>query len=77
MILRAALAWMVMFGVAQAATCENVTYADNAYSICTVPSEGWCGTPRASASRTPRSQPPGRHSVRDPRLNRSGERRVG
>jgi|TARA_B110000879_G_scaffold34259_1_gene47238 uncharacterized protein YigE (DUF2233 family) len=36
MILRAALAWMVMFGVAQAATCEDVTYADNAYSICTV-----------------------------------------
>jgi uncharacterized protein YigE (DUF2233 family) len=36
MILRAALAWMVRFGVAQAATCEDVTYADNAYSICTV-----------------------------------------
>jgi uncharacterized protein YigE (DUF2233 family) len=36
MILRAALAWMVMFGLGQAATCEDVIYADTAYSICTV-----------------------------------------
>ena len=36
MIWRAAFAWLAMFGAAQAATCENVTYADNTYSICTV-----------------------------------------
>ena len=36
MIWRAAFAWLAMFGAAQAATCENVTYADNTYSLCTV-----------------------------------------
>ena len=36
MIWRAAFAWLAMFGAAQAATCGNVAYADNTYSICTV-----------------------------------------
>lgn len=36
MIWRAAFAWLAMFGAAQAATCENVAYADNTYSVCTV-----------------------------------------
>ena len=36
MIWRAACVWLAMVGAAQAATCEDIAYADNAYSICTV-----------------------------------------
>lgn len=36
MIWRAAFIWLAMGGAAHAATCEDVTYADNAYSTCTV-----------------------------------------
>lgn len=39
MIWRIVVAWLAMFGVAQAATCEDVTYANNDYSICIVDME--------------------------------------
>jgi uncharacterized protein YigE (DUF2233 family) len=36
MIWRAALVWLATVGATNAATCEDATFADNAYSICTV-----------------------------------------
>jgi uncharacterized protein YigE (DUF2233 family) len=36
MIWRIVVAWLAMVGVAQAATCEDISYSDNSYTICTV-----------------------------------------